>query len=272
MANENRVRGNGILGTITDNPLAIGGTSITCANFAELPAIGATEHLALTLDPGHSAGAPEIVWVTAHTALSTTVTVTRAREGSTARQHATGTQVVWGPTAADYRTICTTAGRPSGGGLPFNGQEIYDVDFDAPFSYLDSAWVQESTLGGWTTWTPAVTQSNTPTQTVTEARYSRYGRLIVATAMVSFSAAGTGSNAIEMTYPVTPRTSSGTPALGSFRFFDTGNTNHAGTVIYQSVTKMRFVYDGFGAELGNGDFTIASGDAIQVVLMYEAAA
>lgn len=272
MANENRVRGNGVLGTITNNPLAVGGTSITCANFAELPAIGATEHLALTLDPGHSAGAPEIVWVTAHTALSTSVTVVRAREGSTARQHATGTQVVWGPTAADYRTICTTAGRPSGGGLPFNGQEIYDVDFDAPFSYLDSAWVQESTLGGWTTWTPTVTQSNTPTQSVTEARYSRYGRLIIAQAQLTFTGAGTGSNPIAMTYPVTPRTTSAAHVVGTFTYFDSGSTNRVGNAYYNSNTTIYFKYDGFGNAMGNTDFAIANGDALQVALMYEAAA
>jgi hypothetical protein len=87
-------------GTITNSPLGSGGTSITSAEFAALPAVPAPGYpgttLWLTLDPtdeGGGATEPEIVKVTAHTASSTTVTVERAQQGTTARTHVAGT--VW---------------------------------------------------------------------------------------------------------------------------------------------------------------------------------
>jgi len=74
-------------GTITDNPLAIGATTINSAGFANLPAVTAPDFLWLTLDPDALVGAPEIVKVTAHTASATSVTVTRGQQSTTARSH-----------------------------------------------------------------------------------------------------------------------------------------------------------------------------------------
>lgn len=105
MANEIRVRSNFQAGTITDNPLTNVATTINSAAFASLPAIGATQHLPIVLDPLASAGAPEIVWITAHTASATSATVVRAQEGTAARQHASGT--VWRHAAlvSDYDAV-----------------------------------------------------------------------------------------------------------------------------------------------------------------------
>ena len=128
MANEYRVRASGVQGTITDNPLLVGATTMNSAGLADLPAIGATQFAAITLDPLGTAGAPEVVWVTAHTAATTTATIVRAREGTTARQHAAGTAWVHGPTPADYLTVAAAASLPSGGGLPYIGESAYQYD------------------------------------------------------------------------------------------------------------------------------------------------
>lgn len=79
--------------------------TVNSAAFASLPAIGATQHLALVLDPTAVAGAPEIVYVTAHTAAATSVTVVRGQEGTAARQHASGT--IWRHAAlvSDYDAV-----------------------------------------------------------------------------------------------------------------------------------------------------------------------
>ena len=61
MANEYRVRASGVQGTITNNPLLVGATTMNGAGLADLPAIGATQFAAITLDPLGTAGAPEVV-------------------------------------------------------------------------------------------------------------------------------------------------------------------------------------------------------------------
>lgn len=90
-------------GTITDNPLSNVATTINSAGLASLPAIASPDIAVLVLDPTGSAGAPEVVYVTAHTAAATSATISRAAEGSTARQHASGIAWVHGPTTYDFR-------------------------------------------------------------------------------------------------------------------------------------------------------------------------
>lgn len=88
-----RLRQNFQSGVTTNNPLAIGDTALASGNLAALTAVTGSDYLAVTLDPAGTNGAPEIVHVTAHTALATSATITRAQEGSTARAHPMGT--VW---------------------------------------------------------------------------------------------------------------------------------------------------------------------------------
>lgn len=82
---------NFLAGTITDNPLSNVATTINSANFANLPVVSGSDIMYLVLDPDAVDGAPEIVTVTAHTASSTSVTVTRETQSTTKRQHASGT-------------------------------------------------------------------------------------------------------------------------------------------------------------------------------------
>ena len=92
-----------ISGTITDNPLTNVATTINSAGLASLPAIATPDIAVLVLDPTGSAGAPEVVYVTAHTGAATSATISRAAEGSSARQHASGVSWVHGPTTYDMK-------------------------------------------------------------------------------------------------------------------------------------------------------------------------
>lgn len=126
MANEIRLRRNNISGTITDNPLAIGATTINSAGFVDLPTVDATNHLILILDPQEVGGTAEIVRVTAHTAAATSVTVVRGQEGTTARSHVFGTTWMHGPIADDFiLNDVTSSTRPS---TVFVGQGIFEND------------------------------------------------------------------------------------------------------------------------------------------------
>lgn len=82
---------NFLAGTTTDNPLSSGATTINSSGFASLPVVSGSDVMWLVLDPDATAGAPEIVKVTAHTASATSVTVTRAQQSTSARSHASGT-------------------------------------------------------------------------------------------------------------------------------------------------------------------------------------
>jgi len=88
-------------GTITDAPLAIGATTITSPNFANLFVVAAPNNMWLTLDPRGVYGAPEIILVTAHAALAQTVTAVRGQQSTAARQHVAGTAWSLGLTAVD---------------------------------------------------------------------------------------------------------------------------------------------------------------------------
>lgn len=118
-------------------------------------------------------------------------------------------------------------------------------------------------------WTPSLAQSNTPAQTVNWARYQKLGRLVIAHFNVTINAAGTINNNIILSG--LPGAAANTSAIGgSFRYFDTGNTNRAGTITGATTTTAKFEYDGYGNSMGNGDLIMASSDLIQGTLIYEA--
>lgn len=75
-------------------------TSLSSPGFADLPVVTGGDHIALVLEPESSA--PEVVWVTAHTASATTVTVSRGEEGTTAVAHADDSFWTHAPTAKDF--------------------------------------------------------------------------------------------------------------------------------------------------------------------------
>lgn len=95
------VYSNFLAGTITDDPLTSGATTINSSAFANLPTITDPDSCWLVLDPDAVDGAPEIVKVTAHTSSSTSVTVTRGEQSTAVREHASLTEWREAVTKAD---------------------------------------------------------------------------------------------------------------------------------------------------------------------------
>ena len=75
------------------------------SSFAALPAVTSPDTLKLVLDPDGTAGDPEIITITQHTAAATTATIVRASEGTTARQHLSSTKWVNAVTTTDFNRI-----------------------------------------------------------------------------------------------------------------------------------------------------------------------
>lgn len=100
MANEIRDIRDFAYGQLT-NAAVVADTTLVSAGFVGLPGgvYSTTRYLPIVLVEPIS-GVREVVWVTAHTASSSSVTVVRAKEGTTALGWAAGTQWKAAPTAA----------------------------------------------------------------------------------------------------------------------------------------------------------------------------
>lgn len=197
MANETRITENAKSGTLTPgNSLTNSATVMVSSALAAVAAVGATEHLALTLDPLGAGNGPEIVWVTAHTASSTGATIVRGREGTTGVAHTSTTAWVHGPTEADYVIKCTAATRPSGTGLPFEGQVIYETDTDKYQMYNGTAWRPLYIDGAWTAFTPTLSGTGWAigNGTIT-GHYKQIGRHITGKITVTFGSTSTYGSA-----------------------------------------------------------------------------
>lgn len=264
-----RIRGNNAQGAISDNPLLVGATTMNSAGLANLPTVTAGNHAVIILDPLRTAGAPEIIIVTAHSAAATSATVTRGAYGTTARQHASGVAWVHAPTIDDVVQVLTSVTRPSD---PYRGQLIFETDTNS-FVARDTsdAWQTAVPLGAWAAWTPTWTQSATITKTITRATYTRFGRMITAYFNLTATSAGTAANAVNISnLPVAAAT--GAPIVGSWWYLDAGTTVYVGSTHGISTTSVEFTVSGnanpFGVTPG---LTIASGDVFQATVTYEAA-
>lgn len=138
MANELRVRSAFLGGLIEDNPLSSSATTLTSAGLASVPVIGSTQHMAIVLDPDGFNGAPEVVYITAHSAAATTATIVRAQESSTARAHDRDVPWVHTVTVKDYDAAGGGTGligfknyRPGADAASYNTTSTSSVDVDA---------------------------------------------------------------------------------------------------------------------------------------------
>lgn len=136
MANEFRDIRDYLFGTLT-NAATISDTTITCSDFAALPTTYSTSrYLPLVLhDPALKVS--EVVWVTAHVAASASVTVVRAKEGSTARAWPSGTQVLCAPTIRDGLPVYTRATLPADAHI---GQRVAVSDESVVVQRLATTW------------------------------------------------------------------------------------------------------------------------------------
>lgn len=132
-----RVRANNVFGLVADNPLTAGSPTLNSSGLVNLPSISASQHAIIVLDPLRVNGAPEIVVVTAHGALSATATITRAQYGTVARSHPSGTMWMHTPVDEDYIEILTAATRPTN---PYEGQFIYETDTNKLVGYDGVDW------------------------------------------------------------------------------------------------------------------------------------
>ncbi len=74
-------------------------TTVTSAEFAALPTVSSPDYLAIVIDPAGTT--PEIVHAT-HTAASTSLTIVRAQEGTSATAHNSGVSWLLGALAQDF--------------------------------------------------------------------------------------------------------------------------------------------------------------------------
>lgn len=275
-----RVRNNNVQGTITDNPLLVGATTVNSAGLANLEAVS-SEHAVIILDPLRVAGAPEIVVITAHTGAATSATITRGAYGSVAREHASGTVWVHAPLTEDFIAIVTSATRPSD---PYRGQMIYETDTDQYVGRNSAdAWQTLVDMAGWDSWTPTLTSITQGNGTVS-AKYTRVGRTIFYRFRFTFGSTSAVASGARFTLPVTPNTSYANSTaqgdtIGVSRCLDSGTADYGGhAFLYDATTVLPVVGVTSGTNLSFAGLTNlvpmtwATGDVLMVTGTYEAAA
>lgn len=98
----------GVQGTLSSGISDVD-TTISSAGLSDLPEIVAPDYAKIVIDPAGSSGRPEVVYVTAHAASSTTATVSRGEEevdgGSPARSHASGAVWYHAATPEDFSAV-----------------------------------------------------------------------------------------------------------------------------------------------------------------------
>lgn len=79
--------------------------------------------------------------------------------------------------------------------------------------------INRTTQDAWTTYTPTLTQSNSPTKTVSRGAYHRAGRRISGDAVLTLTSAGTATNNILVGLPAAVATTDVSTIIGSGWFF-----------------------------------------------------
>lgn len=265
-----RIRANNVYGTITDNPLASGATTFNSGQLPLLPAVTGN-HAVLTLDPLRQFGEPEIIIVTAHTALATVATITRGAYGTVARAHPQGTFWAHAPIDEDVTEIVTSSTRPTD---PYEGQPIYETDTDSYKGYNGTTWEHALSLGAWTVYTPTLTQSITVSKTITEARYMRGpSRLIIVEFNLTATSAGTAGQNVLVGLPVAANGAVGT-MVGPMLIYDANTTTryHGDGELVSNITVGMGVSQASPSLFGASPaVTLANGDIIRGIFSYEAA-
>lgn len=163
----------------------------------------------------------------------------------------------------------TSGTRPSG----TEGQIIYETDTDLLYIY-NGGWVRFGASGGWTSYTPTLTQSATVTKTVTYAKYEKIGRMVTVNINLAITGTGTAASAINIGIPFTAATSG--LIVGSGVWNDNGTGFYPFIAGLATTTTLQ-CWDATQAATnilaGAGSATtaaMASGDTIQLCATYEA--
>lgn len=269
-----RIRTDNVYGTLS-GALTSGATSMSSAGLANLAAVSGG-HAVVVLDPLRAAGAPEVVFVTAHTASATTATISRGGYGTAARAHTAGTLWVHAPTIEDFVRIVTAATRPTD---PYEGQLIYETDTDSYKGYSGSAWEQALSLGAWQSWTPTLSNLTLGAGTIS-AKYQKVARTLFFRFRFTLGSGSAVGTAPEFTLPFTPGSDyNGAQSwMGVAVLTDTGTATHIGylqhatggcRINHQVISGTTIVR---GTVTASAPFTWVSGDVIEADGFCEVAA
>jgi len=157
------------------------------------------------------------------------------------------------------------------GSTGLTGVAAIDNVSSTELGYLDGVTsaiqTQLNNIGKWQSWTPTITQGSAVSRTIDRAQYVQIGKVVIAVCSLAITGAGTVGQTITLSLPV--NAVAGVGGLGSFRWFDAGNTNYAGTSIISDTTTVIFTINGNGNYLG-ADQTLANSDVFQMSITYEA--
>lgn len=169
-------------------------------------------------------------------------------------------------TFANNSTVHVDGSKSMTGALTLPNADPTNNNHAARKKYVDDA----VGMGGWTTYTPTMTQSGTVTATASRAKYVQIGKTVFVSVGLDVTGSGTGGNAIEVTLPVNFTAARG--CVGSFYYFDTGSTIYTGTVVGEGTNKVRFYVSGNGNPMGvNPNFAAANTDVLVFAVSYEVA-
>lgn len=121
----------------------------------------------------------------------------------------------------------------------------------------------------WEPWTPQFWQGANVASTVEYSKYTRINKLVIATASISITAAGTAGTQIQIRN--LPITSTAARSMGgSWVYLDSGVAWYAGSVYGETTTSAGFYAQNTGNWFG-ASTTAASGDLFRFQIIYEAA-
>lgn len=239
-----RIRTDNVFGTTANDPLTSAATTMNSAGLANLDVVASPDEALITLDPHRAGGAPEIVVVTAHTVSATSATIQRGQFGTTARQHAVGTEWVHGPIGGNATTFVTAA-NDQGDFIP---------------------------MGAWEAYTPTNTNVTVGNGTET-ARFTRLGGLIHVRYQLVWGSTTSFTGTVQIGNPVSAEMTNTAAVVGG-RITDS-SAGTAGTTpisgFLASAGSLRPVPTTGGVITATNPFTWASGDALVVAWTCEAA-
>lgn len=131
-----------------------------------------------------------------------------------------------------------------------------------------------SKLGGWTSYTPTLTQSATVSKTVNYAKYRKVGKTVIGNVSLACTSAGTAGNAILIGMPVVAAYATN-QVVGSGYVLDASVGFYAGILLASTTSVFSLLNPAAGAAnvlgISGMSAALASGDSISVAFHYEAA-
>lgn len=256
--------------------MLIGAGTFNSAALASFPAIGATQHAIIVLDPTASAGAPEIAIITAHTGAATSATITRGAEVTSPRQHLSGTTWRHINSYYDYLQIVANAAALPATNI-YQGMLAYQQDLDKYVGRSSAGiWQDLVAMGAWTTWSPTLTNLSLGNGTLI-AKYWRSGRTVGVRLRFTLGSTSTVGTQPTFSLPVNGAADYVSEwVIGNATLIDNGVKAWSGYVQMTGANSALIrADDGAGAfttVTATVPFTWATGDYFMLTATYEAAA